>query len=153
MYDARTWRSDGNPRDVSPATANGAEDTGFYCFNRFVALNEVGGDPGRFGMSSVELLAPAGGGFAARRNDQRDTLIIESEFRTETSAVRIVDFMPPRSGEPDVVRIVVGIEGEVALRTELTIRNVPQAFSHVGLVNTAYNLSQTLGPAEHRLQS
>lgn len=31
--------------------AKGVEDTLFYDFNRFVALNEVGGDPGRFGMS------------------------------------------------------------------------------------------------------
>lgn len=31
--------------------AKGAEDTAFYCYNRFVALNEVGGDPGRFGVS------------------------------------------------------------------------------------------------------
>jgi len=27
------------------------EDTAFYCFNRLVSLNEVGGDPGRFGLS------------------------------------------------------------------------------------------------------
>ncbi len=38
---------------TGPAMAKGAEDTAFYCFNRLVALNEVGGDPGRFG-SSVE---------------------------------------------------------------------------------------------------
>ena len=35
------------------AMAKGVEDTAFYCFNRFVALNEVGGDPGQFG-STVE---------------------------------------------------------------------------------------------------
>jgi len=34
-----------------PAMAKGVEDTSFYCFNRFVALNEVGGDPGHFGLS------------------------------------------------------------------------------------------------------
>jgi GH15 family glucan-1,4-alpha-glucosidase len=28
--------------------------------------------------------------------------------------------------------------------------NFPQAFSHVGLINTAHNLSETGGPAEHR---
>ena len=33
------------------------------------------------------------------------------------------------------------------------VGNFPQAFSHIGLVNTAYNLSQYQGPAEHRLQS
>jgi (1->4)-alpha-D-glucan 1-alpha-D-glucosylmutase len=29
--------------------AKGAEDTAFYCFNRFVSSNEVGGSPGNFG--------------------------------------------------------------------------------------------------------
>jgi (1->4)-alpha-D-glucan 1-alpha-D-glucosylmutase len=33
-----------------PAMAKGAEDTAFYCYNRFVALNEVGGDPSHFGL-------------------------------------------------------------------------------------------------------
>ena len=31
--------------------AKGVEDTAFYCFNRFTSLNEVGGDPGNFGVS------------------------------------------------------------------------------------------------------
>ena len=35
---------------TGPAMAKGAEDTAFYCYNRFVSLNEVGGDPGRFGV-------------------------------------------------------------------------------------------------------
>jgi (1->4)-alpha-D-glucan 1-alpha-D-glucosylmutase len=34
-----------------PVTAKGIEDTAFYRYNRLVALNEVGGDPGRFGVS------------------------------------------------------------------------------------------------------
>jgi len=42
---------------TGPAMAKGAEDTGFYCYNRFVALNEVGGDPGRFGMSAADFHA------------------------------------------------------------------------------------------------
>lgn len=36
---------------TGPAMAKGVEDTAFYCFNRFTALNEVGGDPGHFGLS------------------------------------------------------------------------------------------------------
>lgn len=35
--------------------AKGVEDTAFYRWNRFVALNEVGGDPGRFGVPPTEL--------------------------------------------------------------------------------------------------
>ena len=33
----------------APAMAKGAEDTAFYNFNRFIALNEVGGDPATWG--------------------------------------------------------------------------------------------------------
>jgi (1->4)-alpha-D-glucan 1-alpha-D-glucosylmutase len=34
-----------------PVMAKGLEDTAFYRYNRFIALNEVGGDPTRFGVS------------------------------------------------------------------------------------------------------
>ncbi|HKS39619.1 MAG TPA: malto-oligosyltrehalose synthase [Blastocatellia bacterium] len=36
---------------TSPLMAKGMEDTTFYVFNRLTSLNEVGGDPGRFGIS------------------------------------------------------------------------------------------------------
>jgi (1->4)-alpha-D-glucan 1-alpha-D-glucosylmutase len=36
-------------------TAKGVEDTAFYRYNRFVALNEVGGDPDRFGVTPAEF--------------------------------------------------------------------------------------------------
>ncbi|TVP80298.1 malto-oligosyltrehalose synthase [Thioalkalivibrio sp.] len=36
---------------TGPAMAKGVEDTAFYRFHRLAALNEVGGDPERFGMS------------------------------------------------------------------------------------------------------
>ena len=35
--------------------AKGVEDTAFYRYNRLVALNEVGGDPGRFGLPVGEF--------------------------------------------------------------------------------------------------
>ncbi len=40
---------------TGPAMAKGAEDTAFYSYNRLVSLNEVGGDPGRFGVSVEEF--------------------------------------------------------------------------------------------------
>ena len=40
---------------TGPAMAKGAEDTTFYCYNRLVSLNEVGGNPGRFGLSPREF--------------------------------------------------------------------------------------------------
>jgi (1->4)-alpha-D-glucan 1-alpha-D-glucosylmutase len=36
---------------TGPAMAKGVEDTALYTYNRFIALNEVGGDPSRFGIS------------------------------------------------------------------------------------------------------
>ncbi len=36
---------------TGPTMAKGAEDTACYCFNRLIALNTVGGDPGRFAFS------------------------------------------------------------------------------------------------------
>ena len=45
-----------------PVTAKGVEDTAFYRHLRLLALNEVGGDPGRFGLEVDELHA---------RNEQR----------------------------------------------------------------------------------
>jgi len=38
-----------------PVMAKGVEDTAFYRYNTFVALNEVGGDPGRFGVGPEEF--------------------------------------------------------------------------------------------------
>jgi (1->4)-alpha-D-glucan 1-alpha-D-glucosylmutase len=35
----------------APTMAKGVEDTTFYAYTRFVALNEVGGEPGEFGTS------------------------------------------------------------------------------------------------------
>ncbi|MGC4191810.1 MAG: malto-oligosyltrehalose synthase [Thermomicrobiales bacterium] len=40
---------------TGPVMAKGLEDTAFYRFNRLVSLNEVGGDPSRFGMPADEL--------------------------------------------------------------------------------------------------
>jgi (1->4)-alpha-D-glucan 1-alpha-D-glucosylmutase len=36
---------------TGPAMAKSVEDTAFYCYNRFVALNEVGGNPSHFSCS------------------------------------------------------------------------------------------------------
>jgi (1->4)-alpha-D-glucan 1-alpha-D-glucosylmutase len=42
---------------TGPVTAKGYEDTVLYRFNRLVSLNEVGGDPSRFGTSLGEFHA------------------------------------------------------------------------------------------------
>ena len=40
---------------TSVVMAKGMEDTAFYRYNRFVSLNEVGGDPGKFGAGPEEF--------------------------------------------------------------------------------------------------
>jgi (1->4)-alpha-D-glucan 1-alpha-D-glucosylmutase len=35
---------------TGPVMAKGVEDTAFYCYNRLMSLNEVGGDPAVFGI-------------------------------------------------------------------------------------------------------
>lgn len=42
---------------TSPIMAKGVEDTAFYCFNRLVSMNEVGGDPGLNGVSPEDFHA------------------------------------------------------------------------------------------------
>jgi (1->4)-alpha-D-glucan 1-alpha-D-glucosylmutase len=44
---------------TGPVTAKGVEDTAFYRYHRLVSLNEVGGDPGHFGMTVDEFHAAA----------------------------------------------------------------------------------------------
>ncbi|HEX2867174.1 MAG TPA: malto-oligosyltrehalose synthase [Ignavibacteriales bacterium] len=40
---------------TGPLMAKGFEDTALYVYNRLISLNEVGGNPGRFGISSGEF--------------------------------------------------------------------------------------------------
>jgi (1->4)-alpha-D-glucan 1-alpha-D-glucosylmutase len=42
---------------TGPVMAKGVEDTAFYVFNRLISLNEVGGEPDRFGVTPDELHA------------------------------------------------------------------------------------------------
>jgi GH15 family glucan-1,4-alpha-glucosidase len=55
---------------------------------------------------------------------------------------------------------LLGLANDIGLLSEeydpklgRLVGNFPQAFSHVGLVNTAYNLSEAVGPAEARQHS
>src|SRR5262245_12279434 len=68
------------------------------------------------------LLAPREAGPAASRRYRPGTLLLETTFVTPTGTVRVIDCMPPRDRTPDMVRVVEGIDGEVAMRTELVIR-------------------------------
>src|SRR6266436_6314802 len=57
-----------------------------------------------------------------RRRYRGETLILETEIETASGAVRLIDFMPPRGKNPDIIRIVEGLRGEVLMKMELIIR-------------------------------
>ncbi|MFJ8131611.1 glycoside hydrolase family 15 protein [Streptomyces hydrogenans] len=59
---------------------------------------------------------------ADRRRYRGDSLILESEWDTPRGTVRVTDFMPPRDGAPQLIRIVEGVSGRVRMRSALRMR-------------------------------
>ena len=93
----------------------------WLCFPRFdsgacFAALLGGPEQGRW------LLAPAGKVKSVQRRYRRDSLILETDFHTSRGSVRVIDFMPVSDDRWDVVRIVQGLSGTVALRMELVVR-------------------------------
>jgi GH15 family glucan-1,4-alpha-glucosidase len=68
------------------------------------------------------LIAPAQEVRRTSRRYRGDSLVLETRFETDTGIVSLVDCMPPRGREPDLVRVVEGLEGEVPMRMELVVR-------------------------------
>ncbi len=50
------------------------------------------------------------------RRYRPNTLILETRFETADGAATLIDFMPPRDGNSDIVRLVVGERGRVPMR-------------------------------------
>ena len=68
------------------------------------------------------LLSPANKIQSIRRRYREGTLVLETDYETEDGAVTLIDCMPPRSKEPDIIRMVVGRRGQVRMRMQLIIR-------------------------------
>jgi GH15 family glucan-1,4-alpha-glucosidase len=68
------------------------------------------------------LIAPAGKVARVTRRYRGHTLILETVFETAEGAVAVIDFMARRAGVTDLLRIVRGVRGKVAMRTELVAR-------------------------------
>ena len=64
-------------------------------------------------------LAPFGQCRGITRRYLGDTLILETRFETDQGSAKLIDFMPPRSGHTDLVRLVVGESGSVAMHMQL----------------------------------
>jgi GH15 family glucan-1,4-alpha-glucosidase len=68
------------------------------------------------------LIAPSAATTVVRRRYRHGTLILETDFETATGAVRVIDCMPLSNERSDVLRLVVGLRGHVAMRMALVIR-------------------------------
>ena len=93
----------------------------WLCFPRFdsgACFAALLGEPrhGRW------LIAPAGAVQRTRRRYRKGTLILETEFETAEGAVRVTDCMPLADERWNLVRMVEGLRGQVAMRMQLVIR-------------------------------
>ncbi len=68
------------------------------------------------------LMAPSGPVQRTRREYLGNSLVLATELETDGGTVRIVNCMPPRGHQADLVRIVEGVRGEVEMRMELVVR-------------------------------
>jgi GH15 family glucan-1,4-alpha-glucosidase len=93
----------------------------WLCFPRFdsgACFAALLGEPGH----GRWLIAPAAESRSVKRKYRDGTLILETEFETDEGAVRVIDCMPLSNERWDVLRIVEGLRGRVAMRMELVIR-------------------------------
>ncbi|MCW8384035.1 glycoside hydrolase family 15 protein [Streptomyces justiciae] len=58
----------------------------------------------------------------ARRAYRPGTLVLDTDWETDTGSVRVTDLMPQRDRAPDLVRVVEGLSGEVTVRSTLRLR-------------------------------
>ncbi|MBY8878529.1 glycoside hydrolase family 15 protein [Streptomyces sp. PLK6-54] len=94
------------PRFDSPAVFAGLLGTEEHGFWRVGPAHRPGAEPPR----------------ATRRRYRGDSLVLESEWDTGRGTVRVIDFMPPRDGAPQLVRIVEGVSGRVPMCSTLRMR-------------------------------
>jgi GH15 family glucan-1,4-alpha-glucosidase len=101
---------------------------------------------GRWSISPAEPIR------AIRRRYRDGTLILETEFETESGSVTLTDCMIVRDGMPELLRVVVGTKGQIRMRLELVIR-----FDYGSVVpwvrRTEGGISAIAGPDMIRLRS
>jgi GH15 family glucan-1,4-alpha-glucosidase len=67
------------------------------------------------------IVAPKGEA-EVERTYRNGSLVLETTFKTRTGKVRLIDFMPVDTPDCAIVRVVEGLEGQVAMETEIVIR-------------------------------
>jgi GH15 family glucan-1,4-alpha-glucosidase len=98
------------------------------------------------------VIAPAGEIKSIERHYRENTLILETTFETDSGAVTVVDCMTPTTATCDLLRLVVGVRGHVAMHMELALR-----FDYGSVVpwvrKTADGISAIAGPDTVRLRT
>ncbi|MCL4448443.1 MAG: glycoside hydrolase family 15 protein [Actinobacteria bacterium] len=67
-------------------------------------------------------IAPQGDIKEVHRSWAGDSLVLQTDWVSETGSVRVIDCMPIRETHPEVVRLVEGVSGTVPMRMELVMR-------------------------------
>jgi GH15 family glucan-1,4-alpha-glucosidase len=109
----------GDLRTAALVSRSGSVD--WMCVPRFdspACFAALVGTPadGRF------LLTVDGDAERVERSYRDETLVLETDYECEHGAVTVVDAMGRGSAEPELVRLVIGRRGRVAMRMELNVR-------------------------------
>ncbi|MEO6788913.1 MAG: glycoside hydrolase family 15 protein, partial [Chthoniobacteraceae bacterium] len=109
----------GDTHTVALVGRNGSID--WLCLPRFdsaACFAALLGD----GENGCWKIAPDEEITATRRSYRKGTLILETEFETAGGCVRLIDCMPVRARDADVVRVVQGVRGRVKMKMRLIVR-------------------------------
>jgi GH15 family glucan-1,4-alpha-glucosidase len=68
------------------------------------------------------LIEPVESAAKVTRRYLDGSLVLVTTFETAAGAVELVDFMPPRDGIADLIRLVRGLRGQVEMRAEFILR-------------------------------
>src|SRR3984893_15212668 len=89
---------------------------------------------------------------SVRRHYREGTLILETEFETESGSATLIDCMSVREEAPELLRLVAGTKGQIRMKSELAIR-----FDYGSVVpwvrRTDDGISAIAGPDMIRLRS
>lgn len=81
------------------------------CFARMLGTQKHGS----WQIAPAPRAGRSDAGAVSERRYRGDSLVLESLWHTSTGSVRVLDFMPPRDGAPQVIRIVEGLAGKVPM--------------------------------------
>lgn len=109
----------GNQETVALVARDGSIDwMGMPRFDSPPCFAALLGEPGH----GRWLVAPGGDDVQVTRRYRDGSTVLETRFATPGGEVVLIDFMSRRDGVCDLMRLVRGVRGRVAMRTEIVVR-------------------------------